>query len=61
LDLCLAAEPALERLRDDAELLTPFAVAPRYVVRPIKDEDLARRGLDAARRVRDAVMPLLNS
>jgi HEPN domain-containing protein len=59
LDGCTSVAPALEALREDAELLTPFAVAPRYVLRSVEEPDLVRRALDAARRFRDLVAPLL--
>ena len=58
LDGCIDTSPALEALRADAEFLTPFAVAPRYVLRPVGDPALVPRALDAARRFRDASYPV---
>jgi len=58
-DLLAKELPEADALRDDAEFLTPFAVAPRYVLRPITEPGLSEQALEAARRVRETLEPHL--
>lgn len=59
LDVAVASAPSLEALRDDAEFLSPFGVAPRYILRPVADSTLVPRAIASARRMRDAILMLL--
>ncbi len=51
-------EPALAALNREAALLNPFAVFERYSLVEISDSK-AKEAIAAARRIRDAIRPLV--
>ena len=60
MDLCCEVSPGLELLREQAEPLTRFAVAERYLMGgPTTSPVEAADAVETARKVRDAIIRAL--